>query len=159
MGSQAESVHSSLTSPAEQWVVPGSWADRAAGCAGGVGWFWGGWEGDRGCLLQPGPGSLPSGRGEAAGVCGALQVLTGILLGSAEGSTQGVSPGDALTDTVTSCFHQLPGGFTPEPIRAFLPYPYLLPAPGWSWMLRHAPKNHQHQGPAGTLRSSVPCHG
>lgn len=46
MGSQAESVSSSLTSPAEQWLMPGSWADGAAGCAGGVGWVWGGWDGD-----------------------------------------------------------------------------------------------------------------
>lgn len=42
---------------------------------------------------------------------------------------------------------------------ALLPCPYLLPAPGWSWMWSHAPKNHQHQETTGTPSNSVPCQG
>lgn len=50
--------------------MPGSWADRAAGCA----WEWDGFGEDgkeTGAGLRPGLGSVPPGSGETAGVCGA----------------------------------------------------------------------------------------
>lgn len=44
--------------------MPGSRAGRAAGWAGGVGWFWGGWEGDRGWFIaRTGLFALREGRG------------------------------------------------------------------------------------------------
>lgn len=71
--------------------MPGSWADgaaEAAGCAGGVGWFWrGGWEGDCGWFIaRTQLSALREGRGCWC-VWGALRVLTEILMRSAKGST------------------------------------------------------------------------
>lgn len=136
----------------------------------GVGWFWGGWEGDRGWFTARIGLCAPRERRGCWWVWGTVSSHWD-LAGIAKGSALSISslpcwghrgPGDAQTGAVTSCFHQLPA---PEPIRACLscqegpsPISSLLPAPGWSWMWSHAPKNKnlQHQG---TLSSSVPCHG
>lgn len=150
MGSQAESVSSSLTSPAEQWLMPGSWADGAAGCAGGVGWVWGGWDGD-GLVYSQDQALCPEG-GES---CCCVWSTAGAHW------DQQWNPVPTLAAQVWCCPILLPSAFTHEPIRAWLfcqesPSPQSLPA---ARMWSHAPKNHQHQGTTVTLSSSVPCHG
>lgn len=157
--------------------MPGSWADGAAGaagCAGGVGWFWrGGWEGDWGWFIaRTQLSALREGRGCWCvwGTAGSHWDLDAIGKGKHPsprpvGDTAARDrvmlrqvlwhPASIGSREVLPLNPQEPGS---PARRALLPFPYLLPAPEWSWMWSHAPKNHQHQGTTGTLSNSIPCY-